>query len=786
MSNYSYVKISLAIAMVLLLFGGNPAVADPTGDDLLTTIPADAWFVVRVNKLDSTLSQMDQFLAGAAPMPMAASMLVRMQLAKLFGSPQLTGLKTQDDFAMVTVALPGGSPEMSPFARMFTVLLVPVTDYQQFISGNPNCGQPDENGISQITMSPAGTGKALVKNLGRYAVVASSGNYDRFLVTAELLSTAKARPLIRALDKKQIQQGTTEPVWIYVNMTAAAKVAVPAIRAQLQAMKGMMQNVEANAPGSQPKNIQGIMDSYADILEAFMNQTKSITIIVRPQPSVLNINQAISAVPGTEMAKMFTANASAKKENELLGYLENGAVANFACRMDAPFWKKLSEKYTSLFTNLMGETLTAEDTARLKTVATDIIDSLGGPVALSFSANPQDKPPFSFKYVLAVRDADKFNKANDEALEMWNSGGMADFYKNMGLEMNFTVAKAAATYKGVSIDSAKLVVKPPTDSISPQAVMINQIYGDGLEYRWALVGGLDVFAVGTKADADVRELIDKAKTGGPKQMASEITAALSVLPEAKKADFVGTLNYLRLLKMIQTLMPVPIPQIDISSNSNIAFAGKAAFGKMTIDIAFPKQHAIEIAQALIMMQQQMQSSRQPGTEQPMIEAAPPESEHSASVSEPARAPVQIVEAGPKKEELIIEPLVGIGGVRFGMTAEQMKEILGEPASSTGHAYHYLNSGIVIMTTPDNTVDTIFCGDRSNADSPLVKNCKYRTSKRIGMGSTRQEIIGAYGQPSYSRNYPDGSGTVMLEYKQISSSFTIRDGKVVHMLFKAPR
>ncbi|MHC4482892.1 MAG: hypothetical protein ACYSW4_05030, partial [Planctomycetota bacterium] len=72
----------------------------PAGDQLLQMIPAQSMFCVRVNNFDYTLSQIDQFLAGVSPMPMGISMLVRMQLANILGSPELNGVNMSGSFAI--------------------------------------------------------------------------------------------------------------------------------------------------------------------------------------------------------------------------------------------------------------------------------------------------------------------------------------------------------------------------------------------------------------------------------------------------------------------------------------------------------------------------------------------------------------------------------------------------------------------------------------------------------------------------------------------------------------
>jgi hypothetical protein len=171
-----------------------------------------------------------------------------------------------------------------------------------------------------------------------------------------------------------------------------------------------------------------------------------------------------------------------------------------------------------------------------------------------------------------------------------------DFYKDLGMETGFTMQRGVDLYKDVSIDSAKFTMKS-TDANSPQGQMINVMYGGGFDYRWGMVDGLWVCTIGSNANSAIRELIDQVKAGGPKQMGDEMKAALTLLPEADKADFVVTYNFLRLFKMMTAMVPVPIPQMDISTKSNIVFAGKAGNGKMVVDIALPKEHLMEIMAA---------------------------------------------------------------------------------------------------------------------------------------------------------------------------------------------
>jgi len=339
---------------------------------------------------------------------------------------------------------------------------------------------------------------------------------------------------------------------------------------------------------------------YTSIIETLMKETQSVTIAINPKPDVLNITKTISAIPGTDMAKMLTADAASRRENTLLTYLEDGAMANFGATVNTSFWKKLNVRSVDLFAMMGGDSMSAEDIAEFKTLAANITDCLEGPIAYSISNDVKNKPPFTLKYVIAVKDEKKFNQLIEKATDIMNTSGLMDIYKNLGIESSFSMKRNVDSYKGISISSAKFSMKS-TDNNSPQAQMITSMYGDGLDYRWGMVDGLFACAVSGDVDSTIRELIDRVKADGPKQIGSEMKAALSLLPEADKADFVATFNVLRLFNLATSMVPVPIPPMNVETKSNIVIAGRAADGRMVVNMAMPKQHLIEIVSAVMTM-----------------------------------------------------------------------------------------------------------------------------------------------------------------------------------------
>ena len=61
--------------------------------------------------------------------------------------------------------------------------------------------------------------------------------------------------------------------------------------------------------------------------------------------------------------------------------------------------------------------------------------------------------------------------------------------------------------------------------------------------------------------------------------------------------------------MITSMVPAPVPQVNVPSKSNIAIGGKADNGKMVVNIAIPKEHLSEIMSIFMMMQMQQQQQQ---------------------------------------------------------------------------------------------------------------------------------------------------------------------------------
>jgi hypothetical protein len=615
----------------------------------------------------------------------------------------------------------------------------------------------------------------LAAKVGGFAMVTSGELYDGLVKVVKAVSSEGHAGLTGKLDEGQMEESANEPVWAYLDMQEVQKQFGGVIKEKLSEMQAMMAAAQSAGQGPMPT---GLMEAFGGLIEGFMSQTESISVAAEPKPTVLNLRPRIKALGGTTMWDLCSAGPPLGGRMELFGYLPDKTAMSFGCTVDKAGWKAMNGCWIEFCMVMAGESLGPDDAAKMRQLADKLVDSFGEHIAFSFVSEPPENP-FVYTYIIEVADAEKFNTVIDEGPEVWNK--IAGIFKGMGLEMSYSVERGVDSYKGVTIDSAFMSMTS-TQPDTEQGRAMDAMYGGGFDYRWAIVNGLYVCVIGGDVDAEIRRLIDQVQAGGAKQMPAELEQAMGLLPDAGAAEAVGTYNLLRAMTMGFAVSPMPMPMPDIESKSNISFSAKGGAGTLSIDIAVPKEHLSEVVSVAMTMQQaMMEGQMQAAAAAPKARAA---AKSMPRVKISSAGPV--TEIGPNKGKLVIEPGVDIGGVRFGMTAEKMEEILGPAESRTGCAYYYFDSGFAVITASDGTVDVVMCGCLSNADSPLVKNCGYRTSGDVGMGCSRAKVMAAYGEPTSVRKHGDGTGATTLEYDQMFCRFTVIDDKVVQMVFRRPR
>jgi hypothetical protein len=219
---------------------------------------------------------------------MMLSMGLRAQLAGVLGNPQLAGIDMNGTFAFFAVPLPGSA---DPNAAPFVGVLVPVSDYSVFVGSNPNVGQPDPQGVSQIAAQVPGP--MIAKQAGAFALVTMAQGYDALLETANMVTSGRSVPLSASIDPADAQSAA--PVWAYINAQEAMKVMAPVISAQMS-QAGAMPGAPPTAPGMPPMDFSQLAQNM---------DFQSVTVGLTPTQTVLTAAVRVSTIPGTKTAQMF-------------------------------------------------------------------------------------------------------------------------------------------------------------------------------------------------------------------------------------------------------------------------------------------------------------------------------------------------------------------------------------------------------------------------------------------------------------------------------------------------
>lgn len=568
----------------------------PAAGDPMKIIPADAMFCVRINKLSASLAQMDQFLTGLSPMGL--SMPVRSQLGTFLGAPEPAGVNMNGDIA-VFWPLPGG--EKPDPKRMG--ILVPVSDFQQFLT-NPNVTKPDAQGI--LTIGPEGKAVVAGVRMGSYLLLTPAANQQTLTEAKNWTTGAGVASLGQRLSPDELKRATAAPVWAYANIQAVAKTFGPTIQEKIKQAQAAMQKMQ---PQGQPVAPQEMMGMYTSLLNSLLQETQFVSLSLDPSPTAIRLASVVAALPKTEMAKTLSTDGPPPQQPNLLGYLDNGAATNGVLNLSPALFKTVMLKYADLLTTMFGAA-PKEEVAKFRQLMIDSADALGGSLSFSVSVNPKSKPPLEVKEVVTLRDKQKFYQILEQSSKMMSEGALADFYKKLGIQMRFEVKRNVETYKDAQIDAIHFAIQP-TDTNRPDAQMMKAMFGEGFDLRLAVVNNLVLYTMGSNVEQKIHALIDQAKAGGPTETATEVQAALNLLPDARKAQVFGTYNILRLMQFGLMFAPVPMPAMDVSSQSaGLAFSADIGGGKLLTNVAIPKQHALELIGAVMKMQQQQMQQKQ--------------------------------------------------------------------------------------------------------------------------------------------------------------------------------
>jgi len=126
--------------------------------------------------------------------------------------------------------------------------------------------------------------------------------------------------------------------------------------------------------------------------------------------------------------------------------------------------------------------------------------------------------------------------------------------------------------------------------------------------------------------------------------------------------------------------------------------------------------------------------------------------------------------------IAIQPGISIGPVHSGMKQQDVVAVLGEPNSRKDGVLEYHNLGIALLPGKGGFLKTVIFFNGGQPFKPFGGH----TTEGVGIGSSRAEIIKAYGEPAKIESARGFPGRSTLVYKTQGINFHIQDDKVYKM------
>ena len=123
--------------------------------------------------------------------------------------------------------------------------------------------------------------------------------------------------------------------------------------------------------------------------------------------------------------------------------------------------------------------------------------------------------------------------------------------------------------------------------------------------------------------------------------------------------------------------------------------------------------------------------------------------------------------------MTVEPGVSVGPLHPGMKKQDVIAVLGEPSHEHDGVLGYYDLGIVLLPEKGGLLEFVVCSGGNAKYKPFAGH----TKEGIGIGSSRADVISAYGEPTTivpGRGVPEHS---TLVYKPRGIKVRVKENKV---------
>ncbi len=572
--------------------------ADPNakGDFLTHWLGDSCVGVMRINHFQTSLTAMDQYLAGASPLPFSLAMMATMQLTGITGDPSLTGIDMEGDFGIAAVKLPQDQTD-----ELFMAFMIPTKTHDAFLKANKNVSGPDSDGIYVLDVERSPLGKMVLLPIkdSKYLIV-SREQSKKELLAFQVMMQNKKGTLSDKLDKESLKKASLSPAWVWMNVGLVHQLYNDTLVSAIRGIEKAMSELQPGAAHTQ--KMQMMMTQ--EMIQFIFGQSDSFGLSLNLNSGTLLAEMTMKAKPSTELAAMLKPAQPAYTKFALTDKLDNSAAVNMIMHVNKPVFEKLTAKVMDILAISMED----KSDTKLKDMSVRAVSNIAD-AAMGFSYTSQ-APYFEFEQYVSLNDPNAFKPLMLELAKQTNI-----LYQKMNFPMGFAFIADAEKIQNTAVDRFEMKPIASKDPNDAMAQMMLQMYGEkGLQYYGVMSGKTYGIASGSGAKDKLAAMIG-GKTNHP--VPGDITMALSAIPDSAKADMILSVNLLRLAKgmsdMTSTMasqknetfgkMPNFWEGIDTQTQSCMSIGAFIEDGQVRKTVALPKQHLREIVQAVMQVQQ---------------------------------------------------------------------------------------------------------------------------------------------------------------------------------------
>jgi hypothetical protein len=526
--------------------------------------------VLKEAMLSLTVSDLHGFIdeagmVAAKVSPEMNGMMLKMMLGMQLGDPMLAGVAPGKGLSVVAL-------DTTNFFAVVEVAEAQSAAYAQAV-GNMGMQAKYANGLLVLAQTP--------EQLEKGSALAGR-------VQAKLL--AKRSPTLRV---------SAQP-------SALVERNNEAIQGFLQTMPAMMGASMMQAPGTDPKAVEGtakLLEGELRVLLSLCGQCESGELVLAPKNGSIQLSETFVPKAGSRLAALIESPKTAKPNPKIQSrLLDDGMVmADFSIGSPEAIAGFISAETDDL---LKAMEIKDIDLAQLTGVTTKWMKLYSGSACETFSFDAEDG--MSVNYLLEVADL-------SAALELLKTmeKDMASFvklYEDMGVPMQLAFKENVREHKGIPIHRLDMKISmeemPAEQKVQMEALKLNE-----LGYDIALFDGMMLYTMGSK----IETLIDKVKAGGT----VEPIKARAVYPEGGcyylDFDVGGYVEMIGAFLAEEATNPV-LPQIMalMQGVDPITSAGFRQDGRAMWSVNIPGDLLGKLGQFAMMMQmQQMQQQGMP-------------------------------------------------------------------------------------------------------------------------------------------------------------------------------